>query len=73
MAETATPTVLPDLEQDEQTRTKESLDRGFLVICWDDPVNLMDYVTHVFQTVSAGLSRKPNSICSKSTTRARAF
>ena len=51
MAETATPTVLPDLEQDEQTRTKESLDRGFLVICWDDPVNLMDYVTHVFQKV----------------------
>jgi ATP-dependent Clp protease adaptor protein ClpS len=22
-----------------------------LVICWNDPVNLMDYVTHVFQTV----------------------
>ena len=51
MVETVTPTVMPDLEQDEQTRTKESLDRGFLVICWDDPVNLMDYVTHVFQKV----------------------
>jgi ATP-dependent Clp protease adaptor protein ClpS len=24
---------------------------GFLVVCWDDPVNLMQYVTHVFQVV----------------------
>jgi ATP-dependent Clp protease adaptor protein ClpS len=23
----------------------------YRVICWDDPVNLMDYVTHVFQKV----------------------
>lgn len=22
-----------------------------MVICWDDPVNLMHYVTHVFQVV----------------------
>ena len=26
-------------------------EHGYLVICWDDPVNLMEYVTHVFQTV----------------------
>ncbi|HTI69903.1 MAG TPA: ATP-dependent Clp protease adapter ClpS [Candidatus Limnocylindria bacterium] len=26
-------------------------DSGYLVICWDDPVNFMEYVTHVFQTV----------------------
>ncbi len=43
------PMVLPD--QDVQTRPKEDLDPGYLVICWDDPINLMDYVTHVFQTV----------------------
>ena len=30
---------------------KETKDPGFLVICWNDPVNLMGYVTHVFQTV----------------------
>ena len=24
---------------------------GYLVVCWNDPVNLMDYVTHVFQKV----------------------
>jgi ATP-dependent Clp protease adaptor protein ClpS len=26
-------------------------ERGYLVICWNDPVNLMAYVTHVFQKV----------------------
>ena len=43
------PSVLPDLEED--TKTREELDPGYLVICWDDPINLMDYVTHVFQVV----------------------
>jgi ATP-dependent Clp protease adaptor protein ClpS len=43
----------PDTEKKEKTDPKESHDRGYLVICWNDPVNLMDYVTHVFQTVFA--------------------
>ena len=30
---------------------------SWLCICWDDPVNLMSYVTYVFQTV-LGYSRK---------------
>jgi ATP-dependent Clp protease adaptor protein ClpS len=51
MAETTTPEILPDLEREEKTVEKTGLDRGYLVICWDDPINLMDYVTHVFQTV----------------------
>jgi ATP-dependent Clp protease adaptor protein ClpS len=51
MAETAEPLVLPDLEQKEDTKSKEDLEPGYLVICWDDPVNLMDYVTHVFRVV----------------------
>jgi ATP-dependent Clp protease adaptor protein ClpS len=58
MAESAEPLVLPDLEQDEQTRSKEDLEPGYLVICWDDPVNLMDYVTHVFQTVFGWTKQK---------------
>jgi len=41
----------PDIGEEEKTRSRESLDRGYLVICWNDPVNLMDYVTHVFQVV----------------------
>jgi ATP-dependent Clp protease adaptor protein ClpS len=28
------------------------------VICWDDPVNLMVYVTHVFQTVFGWTKQK---------------
>src|SRR5437762_2510752 len=51
MSETAIPMVLPDTEQAPQTDPKEDLEPGYLVICWDDPVNLMDYVTHVFQIV----------------------
>jgi ATP-dependent Clp protease adaptor protein ClpS len=51
MAETATPEILPDIEHEEKTEDKSSLDSGYQVICWDDPVNTMDYVTHVFQVV----------------------
>ena len=43
--------VLPDLEREEQTGAKPGLEPGWLVVCWNDPVNLMTYVTHVFQTV----------------------
>ena len=51
MAETAVPLAPPDTEKKEKTDPRESHDRGWLVICWNDPVNLMDYVTHVFQAV----------------------
>ncbi|MDB6068312.1 MAG: clpS [Pedosphaera sp.] len=51
MVETVTPEILPDIEQEEKTGEKTELEPGFLVVCWNDPVNLMDYVTHVFQTV----------------------
>lgn len=49
MPSTAEPLVLPSKRAREQS--EEALEPGFLVICWDDPVNLMDYVTHVFQKV----------------------
>jgi len=51
MAEIAAPIAPPDTEKKEKTDPKELRDRGWLVICWNDPVNLMDYVTHVFQAV----------------------
>ena len=51
MAATATPEVRPDIGRDEQTDSRTDLEPGYLVICWNDPVNLMDYVTHVFQVV----------------------
>lgn len=57
MPATATPEVLPDIGQDSRTDSRTGLEPGYLVICWDDPVNLMDYVTHVFQVVF-GWNRK---------------
>lgn len=51
MADTATPEIMPDVEQEEQSESKSELEPGYLVVCWNDPVNFMDYVTHVFQKV----------------------
>ena len=41
--------VMPDVEAD--TKSQTDLEPGYLVVCWDDPINLMEYVTHVFQKV----------------------
>ncbi len=32
----------------EQTKTSEATQTPWVTIVWDDPVNLMSYVTHVF-------------------------
>jgi len=51
MPKIAMPEALPDIKKAEATESNEELDAGYLVVCWNDPVNLMEYVTHVFQTV----------------------
>lgn len=51
MAETAEPLVVPAPTVGDKTKEGEALDSGFVVIVWNDPVNLMDYVTHVFMRV----------------------
>jgi len=51
MSQTAAPIAPPKTGQKEKTAPRELRDRGYVVICWNDPVNLMVYVTHVFQTV----------------------
>ena len=51
MPETAKPQVLPNEEIAAQTHTEQEFDSGYLVICWDDPVNLMNYVSRIFQSV----------------------
>jgi ATP-dependent Clp protease adaptor protein ClpS len=51
MAETATPELLPGTVETEEEKPKSNLEPGYLVICWNDPVNFMEYVTHVFQKV----------------------
>jgi ATP-dependent Clp protease adaptor protein ClpS len=51
MAETATPQIQPGILETTEDKPKSGLEPGYLVICWNDPVNFMDYVTHVFQVV----------------------
>ena len=51
MAETVTPEILPEIIKEQKDKPKSTLEPGYLVICWNDPVNFMDYVTHVFQVV----------------------
>jgi ATP-dependent Clp protease adaptor protein ClpS len=51
MAAATTTEVLPDVGREEKTGSRTDLEPGWLVICWNDPVNLMTYVTHVFQII----------------------
>ena len=51
MQETAAPEIAPGEVNIEQSKSETDLEPGYLVICWNDPVNLMDYVTHVFRIV----------------------
>ena len=46
MATTSPVEVEPDLTPDEITLT----DKPWVTIVWNDPVNLMSYVTYVFRT-----------------------
>jgi ATP-dependent Clp protease adaptor protein ClpS len=51
MPETSAPLLAPEILPRKETRSKTDLEPAWLVVCWNDPVNLMVYVTHVFQTV----------------------
>ena len=57
MTETAVPEVRPGIVRGTEEKPRSGLEPGFLVICWNDPVNYMEYVTHVFQKVF-GWARK---------------
>ena len=41
--------VVPDTVEELLGTTDTRLDVPWVVIVWDDPINLMDYVTYVFQ------------------------
>ncbi len=41
--------VVPDTVEELLGNTDTRLDVPWVVIVWDDPINLMDYVTYVFQ------------------------
>ena len=46
-------TLTPQREavEEQQSDTLADPDRPWITIVWDDPINLMSYVTHVFMTV----------------------
>lgn len=37
--------------RENETRSEDELAPTYYVICWNDPVNLMVYVTHVFMKI----------------------
>ena len=41
---------MPKTSEKSDLREAVSLERPWVTIVWDDPVNLMSYVTYVFQT-----------------------
>ncbi len=43
------PTVAPEEVRETETGEQAEPDRPWLVIVWNDPINLMSYVTYVFQ------------------------
>jgi len=51
MPDVLEPLTIPRPTTGDETRTADDLAPAFFVICWNDPVNLMVYVTHVFMKV----------------------
>jgi ATP-dependent Clp protease adaptor protein ClpS len=41
----------PVQEEIRESQSTPHADRPWVTIVWDDPINLMSYVTHVFMTV----------------------
>lgn len=45
----AGPTIVERPEVDTESEASSSVDRPWIVLVWNDPINLMSYVTFVFQ------------------------
>ena len=48
MPSIAEPITIPKRVTKRKSRSVADLDPTYYVICWNDPVNFMNYVTHVF-------------------------
>jgi ATP-dependent Clp protease adaptor protein ClpS len=53
----STPTITPERLDEPESRDDLRPDRPWVTIVWNDPINLMSYVTHVFQKLF-GYSRE---------------
>lgn len=55
-------TAVPDTERHEQPDVVVEPDRPWVTVVWNDPVNLMSYVTYVFQTYFGYDEAKANQL-----------
>ncbi|WP_206673553.1 ATP-dependent Clp protease adapter ClpS [Pseudactinotalea terrae] len=55
-------TASPDVEQQEETDVVVDAARPWVTIVWNDPVNLMSYVSYVFQSYFGYDERKANQL-----------
>jgi ATP-dependent Clp protease adapter protein ClpS len=51
MPSIAEPIAIPKRTTKENSRADADLAPTYYVICWNDPVNFMNYVTHIFMKV----------------------
>jgi ATP-dependent Clp protease adaptor protein ClpS len=51
MPTTSEPITVPRPTTRKETRSERQFAPTYYVICWNDPVNLMVYVTHVFMKI----------------------
>src|SRR5207249_7321490 len=49
---------LPEIKEDAKEKIEEAFEKGWSVIVWNDPVNLMSYVVFVFMKVLAFTKEK---------------
>ena len=70
MAATATPDT--EAVQDVDERHELDPDRPWITIVWNDPINLMSYVTHVFMTVFSYPKEKATKLMMDVHTKGRA-
>jgi len=58
----AAPSTIERPRVDEQSSTDESTDQPWIVLVWNDPINLMSYVTFVFQKLFGYSREKAESL-----------
>lgn len=49
---------LPEITEDAKEKIEEAFEKGWNVIVWNDPINLMTYVVFVFMKVLAFTKQK---------------
>jgi ATP-dependent Clp protease adaptor protein ClpS len=61
MASIAEPVTIPGPVIKKKPKSDDDLAPTYNVICWDDPVNLMVFVTHVFMKIFGWNKQKPRN------------